>query len=128
MNFLFDNNLAPALAQALRLLGKPVSHVRDFQELGGAAPDSLILEHAANWDYVLVTRDSAMRRTPHFQALIKTRQLGVVFVQTGGARQLGAWEIAKLVVKAWDDIEQLARQHARPFTTLVQKNGRVVRG
>lgn len=128
MNFLFDNNLAPALAQALRLLGKPVSHVRDFQELGGAAPDSLILEYAANWDYVLVTRDSAMRRTPHFQALIRTRQLGVVFVQTGGARQLGAWEIAKLMVKSWDDVERHSSQHSRPFMALVQKNGRVIPG
>lgn len=125
MTFLFDNNLAPALANALRLLGKSVAHVREIQELGGAAPDDLILDHAAQWGYVLITTDRAMRRTPHFQALVRTRQIGVVFLNTGGARQIGAWGIAKLVVKAWDDIERYAASHAKPFMALVQKNGRV---
>lgn len=127
MNFLFDNNLSPALAEALRLLGKSVSHVREISGLGAAAPDDLILDYAVQWDYFVVTRDRAMRTTPHFQALIRTRPLGVFFLKTGLARQLGAWEIAKLVVKAWDEIERHAETHSRPFMALVQPNGRVVR-
>lgn len=43
MNFLFDNNLPAPLAEALRLLSKPVAHVRDITELGAAAPDDLIV-------------------------------------------------------------------------------------
>jgi predicted nuclease of predicted toxin-antitoxin system len=127
MNFLFDNNLPPALVKALRLLDKRVSHVREVQELGAAAPDPLILDHAANWDYVLVTTDRAMRKTAHFQALIKARKLGVVFVRTGAARQIGSWEIAKLLVKAWDDIERFASSHHKPFMALVNHKGRVTR-
>lgn len=127
MNFLFDNNLAPALAQALRTLGKPVSHVREIAELGAAAPDDLILDHAVQWSHVVITRDRAMRRTPHFKALIRSRRLGVVFVKTGEARQLTAWEIAKLVVRAWDDIERFASLNSPPFIALVQRNARVIR-
>ena len=127
MNFLFDNNLPAPLAEALRLLSKPVAHVRESSELGTAAPDALILDYAVRWDYLVVTRDRAMRRTPHFQALLRSKQLGVFFVNTGAARQLVAWEIAKLVVRAWDDIERFAGGHARPFLALVQRNGRVTK-
>ncbi len=127
MTFLFDNNLPEPLAGALRLLGKPVVHVRNIKELGHGAPDELILEHAAEWDYVVVTRDRAMRKSPHFQALLRARRIAVVFVNTGGARQLNAWQIAQLIVKAWDDIEAISATHSRPLLALVQANGRVVR-
>ena len=66
-----------------------------------------------------------MRKSPHFQALLRARKLGVIFVNTGNARQLNAWQIAQLIVKAWDDIEQFASAHSRPFLALVQRNGRV---
>lgn len=127
MNFLFDNNLPAPLADALRLLSKPVVHVRGISELGAAAPDDLILDYAAAWDYTVVTRDRAMRKSPHFQALLRARKLGVIFVSAGNARQLNAWQIAQLIIKAWDDIEQFASTHARPFLALVQSNGRVIK-
>jgi hypothetical protein len=125
VNFLFDNNLPAPLADALRLLNKPVVHVRGISELGAAAPDDLILDYAAAWDYTVVTRDRAMRKSPHFQALLRARKLGVVFVSTGNARQLNAWQIAQLIVRAWDDIEQFTSMHPRPFLALVQGNARV---
>lgn len=127
MNFLFDNNLPAPLADALRLLSKPVVHVRGISELGAAAPDDLILDYAAAWNYTVVTRDRAMRKSPHFQALLRARKLGVIFVKTGNARQLNAWQIAQLIVRAWDGIEDFSTAHSLPFLALVQSNGRVVR-
>lgn len=127
MNFLFDNNLPAPLADALRLLSKRVVHVRDITELGAGATDDLILDYSVRWDYVVVTRDTAMRRQPQFQALLKAKKVAAVFVRTGSARHMNAWQIAKLVVKAWDDIEEFAATHSRPFLALVQRNGRVMR-
>lgn len=127
MNFLFDNNLPAPLADALRLLNKPVVHVRGISDLGAAAPDDLILDYAAAWDYTVVTRDRAMRKSPHFQALLRARKLGVIFVNTGTARHLNAWQIAQLIVKSWDEIEHFASSQTRPFLGLVQTNGRVVK-
>ena len=49
MTFLFDNNLPAPLAEALRLLGRGVTHVREIRELGQAAPDDLILDYAAQF-------------------------------------------------------------------------------
>ncbi|MFN2397369.1 MAG: DUF5615 family PIN-like protein [Gemmatimonadaceae bacterium] len=97
MNFLFDNNLPPPLSDALRLLSKPVAHVRDINELGPAAPDDLILDYSVRWNYVLVTRDHRMRRAPQFQALLRAKKIAAFFVSTGSARQMHAWEIAKLI-------------------------------
>lgn len=127
MNFLFDNNLPAPLAEALRLLSKRVTHVRDLSELGPGATDDLILDYSVRWDYVVITRDTAMRRQPHFQALLKAKKVAVVFVRTGAARQMNAWQIAQLIVRAWDEIERFATAHPRPFIALVQQNGRVVK-
>jgi hypothetical protein len=74
-----------------------------------------------------MTRDRAMRKSPHFQALLRARKLGVIFVNTGNARQLNAWQIAQLIVRAWDDVEQFATAHPRPFLALVQSNARVIK-
>lgn len=127
MTFLFDNNLPEPLAAALRLLSKSVVHVRNIKELGHGAPDEMILDHSVEWDYVVVTRDRAMRKSPHFQALLRSRKIAVVFVSTGGARQMTAWQIAQLIIKAWDGIENVVADHPRPMLALVQANGRVVR-
>lgn len=127
MNYLFDNNLPAPLADALRLLSKPVVHVRNIRELGAAAPDDLILEYAVRWNYALMTSDNAMRRSPHFQALLRSKGLAVFFVNSGTARQLNGWQIAQLIVKAWDDIERFAQNHSLPFLALVKRNGRVIR-
>ena len=125
MSFLFDNNLAPAIPQALRIFGRRTLHVQEVSELGGAAPDELILQHAGDWDHYLVTRDRALTKTPQYKALIGSRRIGVILVRTGSARSLDAWGIAKLMVKAWDDIEAFADGRQRPFMCLVQANGRV---
>ena len=47
---------------------------------------------------------------------------------TGTSHQLNAWGIAKLVVKAWDDIERFASANRLGFIAIVQKNGRVIAG
>jgi hypothetical protein len=69
----------------------------------------------------------ALCESRRIQALLRSRKLGVVFVNTGSARQFNAWQIAQLIVKAWDDIEQFAATHSRPFLALVQGNGRVIK-
>ena len=126
MKFLFDNDLPHSLATALRGLNQPVQHVRDIPELGAASPDDLNLSYCARRNFFLVTRDRAIMRTPQYRAIIKEEGIGVFFVDAGKARQLGAWEIAKLLIKAWDDIQRYASDHKPPFLALVKPNGRVL--
>jgi hypothetical protein len=125
VNFLFDNNLSHPLARALRLLSQPVTHVRDIEGLGPAAPDDLILNYAARRGYHVVTKDRQILRTPTFRAIITEEGVGVFFLYTGRARQLRAWEEAKLVVKAWDNVVHFAARNSPPFTASIQRNGQV---
>jgi len=127
MSFLFDNNLSHPLARALRLLSQPVTHVRDIDGLGAAAPDDLILNHAARRGYFVVTKDRAILRTPQFRSIITEEGVGVFFLNVGRARQLRAWDEAKFVIKSWDEIVRFSESVAPPSTALVQKNGRVKR-
>lgn len=125
MNFLFDNNMSHPLARALRLLNQPVTHVRDIEGLGPAAPDDLILNHAGSRDYFVVTKDRQILRTPAFRAIITEEGVGAFFLHVGRTKQLRAWEEAKLMVKAWDNVMHFAERNPVPFTATIQRNGQV---
>ena len=60
MNCLFDANMPPSLAQALRLLGKQVVHIAEIGALGRGAPDQQVIEYGAGHRQVVVTRDLSM--------------------------------------------------------------------
>jgi predicted nuclease of predicted toxin-antitoxin system len=126
VKFLFDNDLPHPIASALRVLHKPVQHVRDISDLGASAPDDLNLNYAGKRGFILVTRDKAIRRTPQYRAIIAKERVGVVLVTAGKAKQLDGWGLAKLIIKAWDDIEKHVAASRPPFFALVQPNGRVI--
>jgi predicted nuclease of predicted toxin-antitoxin system len=126
LNALFDANMPYDLAWALRRLGKSVVHVVDIEELGSGAPDHQIVQYAASRGLVVVTRDHAMKRTHGFKADVVRLKAGIFLVNTGSARQLRAWEIAKLMFRAWDHMEAFVEEHGVPFVALVKHNGRVV--
>lgn len=127
MKFLFDNNMSHPLARALRLLSKPVAHVRDIEGLGAGAPDDLILNYAAGRGYFLVTKDREILRTPQFRAIITEEGVGLFLLKQGKAKRLRAWDEAKWVIKAWDAIEGYAMKTAMPFVAEIKRNGRVDR-
>jgi len=126
VTFLFDNNMPRALAQALRILGKGVTHVAEIQQLGHGAQDRLILEYAGPQADLVVTRDIGMRKMPRFRADLIRLRVGVFMFRMGRARQPLAWEIARIVINAWDNMEAFAHTNHVPFVALVQRNGRVV--
>lgn len=127
MKFLFDNDLPHPIASALRILQQPAQHVRDVPDLGAGASDDLNLSYAGRRGFFLVTRDKAIKRTPQYRSIIAAEKVGVFFVAAGKARQLSGWELAKLTIKAWDDMQAFGARNKPPFAALVRKNGRVVR-
>jgi predicted nuclease of predicted toxin-antitoxin system len=56
VKFLLDANLSPALAQPLRQAGHQAIHVVDADLL--TAADAMILRHAADQGYAVITADS----------------------------------------------------------------------
>ncbi|MEQ9401064.1 MAG: hypothetical protein RJQ04_17990 [Longimicrobiales bacterium] len=106
-------------------MNQPVTHVRDIEGLGPAAPDDLILNHAGSRGYFVVTKDRQILRTPAFRAIITEEGIGAFFLHVGRTKQLRAWEEAKLMVKAWDNVGRFAERNPVPFTATIQRNGQV---
>lgn len=65
MRFLIDNNLSPALAEALRDAGYDAVHVRDYELQ--TAKDEAILTRAESEDRILVSADA------DFSAILQRR-------------------------------------------------------
>jgi len=127
VKFLFDANMPVALANALRELGKPVTHTDTIRSLGIGALDEQIVQYAADNGYQVITRDTAMRGDPWFQPAVKRLGAGIFFIRTGksNGKEARMWDIAKQVVKAWDSVERYAASNAVPFIALIKSNGTV---
>ena len=125
MNFLFDENLPPGLARALRELGEQVRHVVNVPELGKGATDSEIIPFAADWDYRLVSRDKEMLKPAQLKALIHAEGVGYYLLRLGKARQPGKWDLIQTVIKHWPAIVEHAKSNEPPYVVQIQRNGRL---
>jgi hypothetical protein len=127
VKFLFDANMPPPLAAALRTLSKPVVHVREVPELGRAAPDDLIMRYAAANGYLVISRDLAQAEESWFKPTLLRVKAGYFLIRASKRRGVEPqfWELCKLVVKAWEDIERYGSEKSVPLLALVKANGRV---
>lgn len=123
MNFLFDENLPPGLARALRELGEQVRHVVDVPELGKGATDEEIVTFAAEWDYRIVGRDRAMLKPSQLKALIHAQGIGMYLFRLGKARQPSKWDLIERVIKHWPAIVEHARDNEPPYVMQIRRRG-----
>lgn len=123
MNFLFDENLPPALARALRVLGEPVRHVVDVPELGRGATDQEIIPFAARWGYRIVSRDLGMVKPSQLKAIIHAEGVGLYLFRLGKARQPAKWELFQYVIKYWPAITEHAGRTLPPYTMQIRRTG-----
>lgn len=115
MNFLFDENLPPALARALYELGEPVRHVVDIEGLGKGATDPEVIPYASRWAYRLVSRDKSMAKPSQLKAAIHAEGVGLYLFRLGKARQPLRWDLIQNVIKHWPTIVDHAREN-EPLT------------
>jgi hypothetical protein len=110
------------------MLGKPVAHVREVPELGPKAPDQLIMQYSAENGFLVVSRDLQQSDEPWFKPTLLSVRAGYFLVRASKRRGVEpqAWELCKLIVKAWEDMERYAGQRDVPFLALVKARGSVV--
>lgn len=126
MSFLFDEQISPRISGALKLMGEPVLHVGEVQELGRGTPDAAILPYCGSNGLALVTLDRRMLDTPHLHALIHEYSVGAFFV-VGQSRKStpSPWLILKTLVRQWEEMKRIADGEARPFMKEVRPSGSI---
>jgi hypothetical protein len=103
--FLFDECIAPQIAQALEVVKYDAVAVEDAPELGRAADDAQVIQWCRDRGAVLVTADLRMRRPKGYRELIKQSGISVAFF---GPRKDG-WllkEWFRQVVRQTDHMEE----------------------
>jgi hypothetical protein len=123
VNFLFDENLPPSLAHALRELGEPVRHVIDVEELGKGATDEQLVRFASAWNYRIVGRDKGMIKPNQLKAVIHAEGIGMYLFRLGKARQPLKWELIQYVIKHWPAIVEHAEKTEPPYVVQIRRTG-----
>lgn len=122
MKLAFDENLPASVAQALALVGHPVTHVL-LEGLEPGTEDEHLFAVAAERDWVLVTRDAKMWRKKGQRAALLQAGVGV-FVLVSSAAQTPA-ELLSLLSRRTVELVELADRTKRPFVLRVPDRGRI---
>ncbi|HEX7240223.1 MAG TPA: DUF5615 family PIN-like protein [Longimicrobiaceae bacterium] len=115
---LFDENLPPRLARALRELGENAYHVHDVLHPG--APDEMVLRYAGEREWCMLSSDRMILQRPHERETLKEMGVGTFFLNESIR---GSCKIFRTVVRNWSDMKRVARTEAKPFLYLIRENG-----
>lgn len=121
--FFVDRSLGARLVvQALRAAGaEVVVHDEVFRQ---DTPDTKWLAEAGRRGWVVLTKDSAIRRNPHERAMFHEASVRV-FALT--RKDLSGAEMAELFVRALPGMLRRARKVEPPFTFSIARNGEFTR-
>lgn len=117
--FLFDENSPQRLARALRQeLGENAYHVYDALHPG--MPDEVVLRHAGERGWCVLSRDHRILRRPHERAVLSEMGMGAFFLKE---TITDFCHIVRTVIRHWPEMKRVARSCERPFIYLVGENG-----
>lgn len=108
--FLFDENSSPRLASALQEVGESVTHVNQAGLRG--SPDELVLRHAGERGWFVISRDHRILRRPWERRVLTDFNMGAFFLNENLRSMC---EMVQAVVRNWPEIKRIARTQKRPF-------------
>lgn len=118
MKFFIDNNLSPLLARGMREFGDDVVHLQE--KFAADADDEAWLPYLGQNDFILVTRDEAIRWKPAEIAALRRYKVGVFFL---GGKNLERCTLIQQLVRNWVHMKQIASSERRPFAYRIPPNG-----
>ena len=109
---MFDSNLPPGLAEALRVLGEPAEHVNEI--FAPATPDETWIRHAGERGMCVISRDVNITRRPHELRVLREHEVGAFFLLPG-KRSPPLCKIIQTIIRHWPDLKRVAASEDRPF-------------
>jgi hypothetical protein len=117
--FLFDENSPQRLARSLREeLGENAYHVYDVLRPG--TPDEMVLRHAGERGWCVLSRDHRILRRPHERSVLSELGMGAFFLKE---TITDFCLIVRTVIRHWPEMKRIARTRERPFIYIVGENG-----
>lgn len=106
MTFFFDNNIAPAIAEALRALREPAVHICDCAKQGISRSDADVdwMPKVAKLGWFAVTVDNNIQRRREEKSVRHACGLSVVYLPGTFGRKLHFFQQAVFVIRAWENI------------------------
>lgn len=106
MKYFFDNNVAPAIAEVLRVLRQDTSHICECAEHGIARDDTDIawMPKVAKLGWVAVTIDNNIQRQREEKRVREESGLRVIYLPGALGRKLDFFKQAVVVVRSWESI------------------------
>ena len=120
VRFMFDANLPPGLAEALRVLGEPAEHVNEI--FAPATPDETWIRHAGERGMCVISRDVNITRRPHELRALREYDVGAFFLLPG-KRSPQLCKIIQTVIRYWPDLKCVAATEDRPFQYQIGERG-----
>ena len=114
VRFLFDENIPPAFAEALRLVGY---HAVSNREVGlQGADDPAVIDFCADHSVVWMTKDLDARKRSAYAAQVRDRAVSAVFLKTPRARHWTMKVQFEVIARQIRTLEQqYASRHPRFF-------------
>ena len=109
---MFDANLPPGLAEALRVLGEPAEHVSDI--FAPATPDETWIRYAGERGWCIVSRDVNITRRPYELKALRESEVGAFFLLPG-KRSPRLCQTIQTVIRHWPELKRIAATERRPF-------------
>ena len=120
MTFFFDRSIGRRVPDALKLLGADVVKHDDF--FGQRTPDDLWLVAAAQHGWTVITKDKRIRFNEAERRAIQDARVGCFVLLSP---KLTRWTMARLLLQAWERLEEIAAREPRPFIFGVHADGSV---
>ena len=117
--FLFDENMPPRLAHALRELGESCFHVTDPEIRLGGAPDEIVLRYAGERGWLFVGRDHNILHLAHERAALRESAVGAYFLNQTLNKSLCT--ITRAIFRNWPEMKRLAKSQEKPFLYLIRE-------
>jgi hypothetical protein len=114
-SYFFDNNIAPAISEALRALDQQAIHICECAE-HGIERDALDVDwmpKVAKLGWVAVTVDNNIQRRREERKVREACGLRVIYLPGRFGRKMHFFQQAVFVIRAWDNIVQMTK-NARP--------------
>jgi hypothetical protein len=110
IHYFFDNNIAPAIPEALRVLGENAVHICECAEhdIARDALDVDWMPKVAKLGWFAITVDNNIQRRREEKKVREACGLWVIYLPGAFGRKLHFFQQAAFVIRAWENIVQAA--------------------